>query len=156
MGLSGAQGNAFARNRIGGNPRAGVILSNTEDLPSLDNRFEDDVFEDNGVDVANTSAARTPASGNCAQEGLTTAPAELAPQLVTGCGNDTAQPATTSIAGPEAPAGVSFLRVSPPRDQPNLAPRSSYPPLPAAIEMPDLAAFTVPDASFLSERSGTR
>ena len=63
------QGNTFARNRIGGNARAGVILTNTEDLPSLGNPFDDDVFEENGVDVANTSAARTPASANCARGG---------------------------------------------------------------------------------------
>lgn len=157
VGLSGAQGNTFARNRIGGNPRAGVILTNTEDLPSLDNRFDDDVFEDNGVDVANTSATRTPASANCAPAGLATAPAELAEQLVAGCAGDTAaQASTTTVAGPEAPAGISFLRVAPPRDQPNLPQRSSSPRLPAAIDMPDLTTFAVPDAAFLADRSGTR
>lgn len=155
-GLSGAQANLFARNRISGNPRAGVILNNTEDIASTGNRFDDNLFEANGVDVANTSAARTPASANCAPATLSTAPGELAAQLVSACDGASAPAAsTTELPGPAAPAGESFLRVAPPRDQPNLPQRSSYPPLPATNDPIDLALFVVPDASFLADRAGT-
>ena len=85
----------------------------------------DDVFEDNGVDVANISAARTPASANCAQDGADDRPRRARGAARRGLrGDDAPQAATTALAGPEAPAGISFLRVAPPRDQPNLPPRS--------------------------------
>ncbi|MDQ2698698.1 MAG: right-handed parallel beta-helix repeat-containing protein [Actinomycetota bacterium] len=157
VGISGGQQNMFLRNRIAGNPRAGVILSNTEDIPSSGNSFDGDVFESNGVDIANISAERTPASGNCAPAGLTSAPAQLAAQLEAACaGAADAEASTASLTDPAAPAGVSFLRVAPPRDQPNLPQRAEYPRLPDTVAMPDLALFTVPDPSFLAERAGTR
>ena len=33
-----------------------MILTNTEDLPATDNRFSDNVLDDNAVDVANCAA----------------------------------------------------------------------------------------------------
>ena len=75
----------FDRNRISGNARAGVILTNTEDLPATGNTFSANVYELNGVDVANLSAARSPATANCAEDSLSTAPADLALELTAAC-----------------------------------------------------------------------
>ena len=39
VGISGGQSNIVERNRISGHARAGVILTNTEDIPAVGNRF---------------------------------------------------------------------------------------------------------------------
>ncbi len=156
VGISGGQDNVLERNRITGNPRAAVILANTEDIPARGNRFVGNVV-DGGVWLANLSAARTPASGNCWADAVDTAPAELVAQLAAACsGDDAPQAAVATLGGPAAPAGVSFLRVAAPRDQPQLERPVGRGPLPATVTMPDLAGVPVPDVMFLADRAGTR
>ncbi len=155
VGISGGQHNVVERNRITGNPRAAVVLASTEDIPALGNRFVDNVVD--GVAVANVSRARTPASGNCWRDAVLTEPAELAAELADACDGATgAQAAADGIAGPEEPRGVSFLKVAPPRAQPQLERGVATDPLPRTVRMPDLASFGVPEHSFLADRSGTR
>jgi nitrous oxidase accessory protein NosD len=108
VGISGGQQNVFERNRITGNARAAVILTNTEDLAAVDNRFVDNVI-DGAVSVANLSAERTPASGNCWLDAGLTVPQELAAELGVSCVEGGAQSAATVLDGPAEPAGVSFL-----------------------------------------------
>ncbi|GAA1861445.1 nitrous oxide reductase family maturation protein NosD [Microbacterium koreense] len=159
IGLAGGQDNTFSENRVAGHPRAGIVLSNTEDIPTADNSFVDTVFDDNAIDVADVSASRTPAVGNCVESGdpLTSAPASLARELHAACADaTTTQSAVASLDDPAAPVGVSFLRVAPPRPQPNLRARDSYPPLPARITLPDAAQFPAPSSGFLADRIGTR
>ena len=164
VGISGGQDNVLVRNRITGNPRAGVVLANMEDLPAAGNRFTGNVLDedgapDAGVSIANVSAARTPATGNCAEGALVvTLPVTLAEELAAACAGSTAAQTAASAAlpGPEAPPGVSFLRVAAPRPQPNLPLRSAYAPLPASVTMPDLERFDVPPADLFANRAGTR
>ncbi|TPX05843.1 plasmid stabilization protein, partial [Schumannella luteola] len=156
IGISGGQDNVVERNLLVGNPRADVILTNTEDIPATGNRFSGNVV-DGPVAIANLSAARTPASGNCWSGTATTAPAELAAQLTAACDGDDGDQATTSqLAGPDVPPGMSFRKVPPPRDQPQLERGDDDGPLPAEVRMPDLDAVTVPDAGLLADNSGTR
>jgi nitrous oxidase accessory protein NosD len=157
VGISGGVDNLLQRNLISGHARAGVLLSNTEDLPTRGTRLLDNSFTGNGVDVANLSASRTPAAGNCAADGLTTAPADLAAQLSAACAGGTdPQAATTELSGPTAPPGLSYLRVPAPRAQPDLPQRSSYPRLPDTVDMPDVASIPLPDAQLLAEWTGIR
>lgn len=157
VGISGGQGNVLERNRIAGNARAGLVFTNTEDIPSTGNRVSGNAFEANGVDIANTSAARTPAVGNCVDPAVSTLPAELAGQLTAGCTADTQEEASVdAISEPPAPPGESFKRVAPPRPQPNLDRPVDDEPLPGTVAMPDLATFAIPDASFLADRAGRR
>ncbi|GAA3896204.1 hypothetical protein GCM10022381_42080 [Leifsonia kafniensis] len=161
IGVSGGQDNVFERNLIAGHERAGIIFTNTEDLPASGNHVSGNVFDANGVDVANTSAARTPATANCVADAASTVPAELFAQLSAACAGDAAAAAaaqayTAELNTPPAPRGTSFKKVAPPRAQSDLPAGSSYPALPATVAMPDLAQFGVPDASFLVERAGTR
>ena len=77
------------------------------------------------------------------------------------CGGADAQPqaSTATVDGPAAPPGTSFKKVTPPKDQPNLAaadPAAPSPPLPATVTMPDLTTITVPAADLLQANSGTR
>ncbi|AYF97567.1 plasmid stabilization protein [Protaetiibacter intestinalis] len=156
VGISGGQRNLIERNRITGNPRAAVILTNTEDIPASGNRFAGNIV-DGTVAIANLSADRTPATGNCWVDAPASAPAELASALAAGCaGTGDAQPATAELAGPAVPKGVSFLRVAAPRDQPQLERPVSREPLPDAIELPDVSALEVPDVALFAELSGSR
>ncbi len=156
IGVSGGQDNVIERNLVAGNDRAGLIFTNTEDLPATGNRVGGNVFERNGVDVANTSAARTPATANCVDGPASVAPTELGAQLLAACSGATADQASIAeLATPPAPRGLSFKKVAPPRAQPELPARSGYPPLPALITVPDLAGFTVPDRAFLAEWAGS-
>lgn len=153
VGIAGGQDNQFERNRIEGNPRAGVLLNSTEDLPAQGNSFAGDVFAANGVDVANISTQRTPAVGNCLDaSSLTASPADL----LDGCATDVPQPAVTLDDLPPVtiPAGVSFLSVGAPPAQPQL-PVTDAPArqLPAAVGAPDVADVTVPSLTWLADRA---
>ena len=159
IGISGGQSNAVERNRISGHARAGIILTNTEDLPAIDNKFRG-YLNGNAVDIANQSAERTP-TGNCATDLATAAPTTLLAEMSAACGGADGEPqaSTRPVEGPAAPAGKSFKEVTPPKDQPNLAaadPAAPSPPLPATVTMPDLTTITVPAADLLQANSGTR
>ncbi len=151
VGISGGRGNVFERNLIGGHTRAGVELTNTEDLAAEGNDLRDNAFDGNAVDIANTSAERAPARANCADPGISTAPASLNEALLSCAAG---QDAVATLTGPAAPAGVSFLRVSPPPAQPDAADRDAGR-LPDAIEMPDLSGFGTPTPDLLADRSRT-
>lgn len=160
VGVSGAIGNTFANNRIENNTRAGMLFANTEDLPAAGNSAVDNVLSANGVDVANVSAERAPAANNCAYPaaGLSALPEAL----LAGCGDAPAasgpnQPAVTvaDLPAVDVPAGMSFLEVPAPGDQPQmpnpLTPPSA--PLPATIEQPDWRGVAVPPADLLADRT---
>lgn len=163
IGISGGVGNLIERNTITGNPRAGVILNNAEDLAPYGNALVDNTFADNLNDVVNASADRASASANCVAGGTFTAlPEALHAQLMsaTSCAPSlkeaTAQAAAQDPGGPAAPAGISFRKVAWPRPQPNLDPKSSYPKLPGTVTMPDLSSVSAPGADFLAKFSGQR
>lgn len=156
VGISGGQYNGFMKNRITGNPRSAVILTNTEDISALGNNFFNNVF-DGGTVLANLSATRAPAKANCVTELVKTVPVTLATELVAACnGKQAAQSYAESLDGPGSPPGVSFLKVAPPIDQPQLAASSEYTRLPNRVTLPDLSTFSVPDEDFLAELSGTK
>ncbi|WGX97368.1 nitrous oxide reductase family maturation protein NosD [Nocardioides sp. L-11A] len=150
IGIGGGQDNRLVRNLVAGNLRAGVLIDSVEDVPSTGNALEDNTFRDNGVDLANTSAELTPASGNCVADaaGLSLLPLDLLGR----CG--AAQPAATTadLPGGQAPEGMSFLEVPLPGDLPSLDVGDDVPvPLPATIIHPDLSQITVPAASLLAD-----
>lgn len=149
VGISGGRDNLFQRNTISGHARAGVVLANTEDLAASGNDLRDTAFSGNAVDIVGASAARAPASANCAAPGVTTAPASLAAQLATCAA---VQDATTAPTQPVAPPGISFRKVPAPPAQPNLPDRPRSP-LPATVAMPDLAGFAAPGRDLLAALS---
>ena len=56
LGIGGGQSNTVARNRITGHQRAGIVLTNTEDLPALATRSQRQRLRRQRVDLANGSA----------------------------------------------------------------------------------------------------
>lgn len=159
VGISGGQDNTFTANRIEGNPVSGVRFDNTEDLPASGNTLTGNIFSGNGTDVADTSNARAPSSGNCLQgdvSDLTTVPQKLrsasCPQGYQGPGAPEKKLPQVSV-----PPGVSFLEIDPPGPRPNLPEDESVPdPLPANVQMPDGAEADVPPSDYLLSRKEGR
>ncbi|GAA3927699.1 right-handed parallel beta-helix repeat-containing protein [Microbacterium soli] len=164
IGISGGTSNLVTRNRIESNHRAGIVLTNAEDLATTGNAFIDNVLQDNASAVVNVSAERAPASSNCASPSAEdTIPSDLSaamhsPNCEPSTAATTASPPQPSAAPdwPEAPEGISFRSVGLPQDQPNLPPSHSYGRLPDDVSLPDPARISVPDPAFLSEASGIR
>ncbi|MFT4286478.1 nitrous oxide reductase family maturation protein NosD [Nocardioides sp.] len=157
IGIAGGIGNEFTANLVTGNPRAGVTIANTEDLPTTDDTFTGNSLTGNGVAVANISAARTPATRVCFDSEVDTLPAGLAP-LLTGCGDGDlpAVDATRLSELAAAPPGMSFLQVAAPKDQPSMSVSDEVPdPLPDAVEMPAVSDV-VPALDLLADLTGTR
>lgn len=157
VGISGGRDNVLRDNLVAGNPRAGVLLANTEDLAAVGNRMDGAWsaagLDANGVDIANISAERTPARDNCAGG----RPSTLPENLGTRCGTTSPLAAVSPDALPDVvvPPGVSFLKVPAPPAQPGMSDVETVPgPLPPTVtddaELPD----GVPAAGLLAERSG--
>ncbi|MBX3068633.1 MAG: right-handed parallel beta-helix repeat-containing protein [Cryobacterium sp.] len=156
IGISGGQSNLILRNLLTGNPKAGIVITNTEDIPSINNEFESNQF-DPGVSIANLSTTRAAAKANCWSEASATIPTSFASDLIAACsGSSAAQSYAESLTGPAAPPGVSFLKVAPPKDQPQLPRAAKYDPLPNAISFPDLDSVLLPDSALLAELSGSK
>lgn len=156
VGIAGGQANLLLRNRITGNPRSGVLLDAAEDIASVDNRFADNLLEDNGVDFANVSHDAAPATGNCLDGGgdVTTLP----PAFLAGCPSED-NPATGADALPRVrvPDGASFLDVRLPGPLPSL-PDASTPParVPDHPDHPAPDAIRRPAGSLLADRGARR
>lgn len=149
VGIAGGQENVLRANVIAGNPAAGVLFSNTEDLAAIGNTLSDILFEGNGVDVANVSAERAPASTNCVTGGAVTS---LPLTFTTDCSGVQPDESRASLPGVTVPPGVSFLKVAGPPRLPSLAADDTIPaPLPATITVPDLSGIAPPSRDLLRD-----
>lgn len=149
IGIAGGRENLISRNVIQGNPQTGVAISNAEDLPALRNTLSKNLYGRNGVDVANLSADRAPAMGNCLETTATSAPSGLA----TTCSGG-AQPVARegSLQTVTEPPGVPFLDVARPGPQPSMTLDTTVPkPLPVTVELPRISGIRTPAASLLQE-----
>ncbi len=177
IGISGGVGNLIEKNVISGHKRAGIIINNSEDLPAMNNIAFDNIFATNKYDIANQSAQRSPAKGNCVAAGdnakvkeLTFYPAELKQStLQEKCteikafsninswanGVSAIQPAMKA-PWEEAPKGISYRKVAYPKAQPNLKRAPKYSRLPAKIELPNLSEIKIAPVDLLLESTGTR
>ena len=153
IGLSGAHDNLLERNLIVGNASTGVQLSNTEDIATIGTRLTDNSFAENGVDVADVSASRSPSSDTC----ITGAPAvTLLPATFDTCGSTTTGGVPlTALPSVSVPPGTSFLKVVAGPTQPQLAGDLTVnpEPLPKTVAMPDASDVPLPDTSLLADRT---
>ncbi len=184
IGTAGGQENLFWANRVEGNPVAGLLLRNIEDLEALANVVRDGVFGGNGVDIANVAANRAPTRATCVDG------AGLESTLPAGDGADDgedrgaggageaatwydigdcdtageaadsapAQPASAADELPDVspPAGVSFLDVAPPAPQPTMGDVDEPPErLLDEVELPSFTDPNVPAEDLLADRTGT-
>jgi hypothetical protein len=64
--------------------------------------------------------------------------------------------ATDGVPTVEVPPGTSFLDVPAPPEQPSMPdPEQAPERLPATVELPDLAGFSLPGPDLLADRAGT-
>ncbi|MBM7516973.1 right-handed parallel beta-helix repeat-containing protein [Nocardioides nitrophenolicus] len=152
IGISGGTENQFVRNRIEGHPRTGVAVSHNSDLPALANTFTGNAYDGNRVDFADISSSATPGVGNCPERGSSTLPAGLAGAACDASTQGAAADPAALVAFAPAPAGISFLEVPMPPDQPGMSDVEQAPdPLPATVAMPDLASIPVPPRSLFAD-----
>ncbi|MCD7101122.1 right-handed parallel beta-helix repeat-containing protein [Pseudoclavibacter sp. 13-3] len=160
IGISGGQDNTITANRIENNARSAVIFASTEDLPSTGNRLIDNLISGSPVTAANISAGRAPASANCLSPAGAALPTGFAAELARACDGEKIQQSSASadqLPGPSAPAGMSFLEVPAPRQQPQMGdPGTSRDPLPDNPQLPDATGIAVPDAGLLVALTGVR
>ncbi|MBD5784670.1 right-handed parallel beta-helix repeat-containing protein [Cellulosimicrobium terreum] len=119
--VSGGQDDVLARNRVGQNPLAGVLIGSVEDVAPDGNRVEGNVLDGNGVDLAYTASERAPGAGLCAvgNELATTSPDGLLDGWSCDDGGST-RAAGVALTGEAAPPGISFRDVAPPPAQPSV------------------------------------
>ncbi|MCJ0868596.1 right-handed parallel beta-helix repeat-containing protein [Streptomyces sp. AP-93] len=156
LGIAGGRSNTIQRNRITGHPRAGLILSSSEDMPPMDNRATGNVFAANALDAAYLASAHAPGSGNCF-DGLLgrTLPEDLADTMdCPGTGRPTPGP-QTAVHTPPAPVGLPFLDVPLPPAQPQCPQAATAPAAPAtgSPEPVDPATVRLPAATLLAAYS---
>ncbi|MGO1053846.1 right-handed parallel beta-helix repeat-containing protein [Crossiella sp. CA198] len=158
IGIAGGSRNLVSRNRIVGNPAAGLVLASSEDLPPNGNRIEGNVLSANGIDLVYAASARAPGAGNCLRDNRigVTLPARL--DTVLACPQpETARPGVPAPRLP-APRGISFRAVVQPPHLPDLPSAATAPGVPASAELPpvDLDRISVPETAFLADCSGVR
>ncbi|TBN58062.1 plasmid stabilization protein [Glaciihabitans arcticus] len=156
VGLSGANTNTLERNLIAGNASTGVQVTNTEDLASTGNRLVDNSFVDNGIDLANLSAERSPSVGTCVEG---SGPGTVLPAgFGSDCAGTSVGVSADRLPALDVPAGLSFLKVSPGPDQPDMTGslRNVPRPLPDTVAMPNPGSFALPDRTLLADRAVAR
>jgi nitrous oxidase accessory protein NosD len=155
VGIGGSQDTQILRNRISGNPTAGIAVADNEDFHPSGQRVEGNVLEDNGVDllVASPSASGVCFTGN-------TFTSSGPPQIETawpcsesgsggsgsgGSGSGGFEP----IKSVPAPDGVDGSEVPAPPPQPSMADAAAAPvaPVDDSPALPDLATIEVPAAT---------
>lgn len=163
VGIAGGHDNVVLRNRIDGNPYAGLILASSEDIGPVGNRVEGNVIAGNGAAVAYTAGRRAPGERNCLRgndiRGATW-PAGLARSWACG-GSGPAGPAGPGVVGVPLPrqvppGGVAFQDVPAPPPQPQM-PGGADAPVDAARGLPgpvSVAGVGVPPLTLYRERSG--
>lgn len=158
VGISGGQDNRLTANRITGNPRAGILITNATDIPASGNHITGNGMADNGVDIADISSAEAPSSGNCigSASELTVIPDTLASSTCRKKSRPGRGAEPSALPVVKVPAGIPFSQVSAPKPQPSGDGSVVVPsPLPGAIGPPDLSNVSVPEANYLIELSGT-
>ncbi|MFF7185034.1 right-handed parallel beta-helix repeat-containing protein [Streptomyces sp. NPDC008222] len=137
IGIAGGQHNAFLRNRVSGNSRAGIVLASHEDVPPSGNRLEDNTLSDNALDITYQASARSPGQGNCLRGNTLhrTLPEDLPRTAPCPGGNRRSSGAAPRTRTAPPPAGIAFLDVTPPPAQPQL-PRAGSAPATPALHLP--------------------
>jgi hypothetical protein len=147
--VGGGERNTIVRNRVRGNGNVGIAVTTLDDFVPAQNRVEDNMLDDNGVDLAFYAATSAPlaSSGNCFSGNTftTSAPADIEKAL--GCSAPAAsitEPADRFIAS--GPPPFDYRAIPTPGPQPSMPDALNAPAIPASPQVPvvDLANVKVP------------
>jgi parallel beta-helix repeat protein len=141
--VSGGQGNTIERNRIGGNPAAGILLLRQEGFGATGNVVRDNALSGNGIDLVDAVAA-APANCFAGNSFATSSPPGIEDALPcppAGTLPDGGRPAV--VEAPPAPDWRTIPAPPPQAQMPHAATAPARPPTgrPPAV---DLAAITLP------------
>lgn len=122
----------------------GVWITSSEDFAPTGNHVVDNVWGENGVDVAMAASELVPGSGNCLES---SSPLTTSPSGLTGC-----ELTSAPFVQMPAPKGLIFSRVPTPPQRPGLDGVDEVPrTLPAIVEMPSLEGIAPPSADLLGD-----
>jgi hypothetical protein len=105
------------RNRVEGNPMAGILLVSLNEFQPRDNRIEGNVLNDNGIDLLYSPTGTNEGLGNCfVGNDFTSSWPESIEQVMLCDGKPMALGGTPPPSA-SAPPGVDYRTLSPPPDQ---------------------------------------
>lgn len=145
--IGGGTKNTVLRNRVEGNAVVGIAVVSLNDFLPLNNRVEENVLADNGIDLFYGPSGTSSAEGNCFSDNVfvSSSPAEI--DRVMACDVTGSLSSFDVFESPESPDGPDYRDVPPPPQQPSMpaaamAARGGAGSL--ALDV-DLSAIRVPD-----------
>lgn len=147
--IGGGTRNTVVRNRVQGNPAAGILVGDLETFGPENNRVEGNVLQGNGLDLVYAPAAGAGPAGNCftANTFTTSSPERIEQALpcdgAAGSGGPFPRPTFRTVT-----TGADYRSMPAPPAQPSMpdAATAPHPRVPATAPTVDLAAITVPAA----------
>jgi hypothetical protein len=151
--VGGGTRNVVIRNRVTGNPAAGVLVNSFGEFAPENNRVEGNVLERNGVDlhydVPTTGANAGTAAGNCFTGNVFATSMPPAIERALPCPGSNAPATGTAFRGVTSPANVSYKTLPVPPTQPSMPDAATAPAaaMPETTPRVDLGSITVPPAA---------
>jgi Right handed beta helix region len=148
--IGGGTRNTVLRNRVEGNPAAGILVTDLETFGPENNRIEGNVAARNGIDLAYAPKGDAGAAGNCfvGNTFATSSPPSIESVLPCDAGAASAGPFPRPTFTP-GPPGADHRTMAAPPAQPSMPDAATAPhrPVPATAPTVDLAAIVVPERS---------
>ncbi len=115
--IGGGTRNTVVRNRVEGNPMAGILLVSLNEFQPRDNRIAGNVLNDNGLDLLYSPTGTIEALGNCfVGNDFSSSWPESIEQVMACDGTPTPLAANPPPSAP-APPGADYRTLPPPPDQ---------------------------------------
>lgn len=146
--VAGGQKNQIIRNRVEGNPGAGILVTFLDGFESLDNIVEGNILEDNGVDLVYSPTKQIQA-GQCFRGNTFASSSPVDIEKVIECGADANRAVSgTGFRGPVLKNGPDYKTIAPPAAQPTMPDAETAPARRATELTPkiDLATIVAPPA----------
>ena len=146
--VGGGVTNVITKNRVSGNPVAGILVTELKEYLPKGNRVEGNVVSGNGTDLVYAFTGTSDGATNCFSGNTFGSSLPDGIERVLACGAPPAPLPASTFAAPNAPRGISYRDMPAPPAQPGMADPLTAPARPAVGIVPavDLAAITVPAA----------
>ena len=147
--VGGGTKNLVTKNRVSGNPAAGILIIDLDGYRPENNRVDGNILTSNGVDLY-YSATDGKTLGNCfvGNTFASSSPTNIDESM--GCASTPVSVSAQAFRPISAPKGISYKAVPPPAPQPNMpdaATAPATPPLTDVAPKVDLSSIVVPSAA---------
>ncbi len=146
--VGGGTKNLVFRNRVTGNPSAGILVDSFGEFAPENNRIEGNLLERNGVDLHFDVPVSGTAAGNCFTGNIFASSMPATIETALPCPGANGPVSSEPFRGKSAPPNVSYKTLATPAAQPNMPNASTSPAVVMVETTPrvDLANLTVPAA----------